>query len=79
MTTTLNIAGLAITATAQNVTAEQAEKIEAEITRYAQWAEKSAAKRGLAPWRVVKDHLDAMVGFGNTVHGAKVALSYRNA
>ena len=79
MTTTLNIAGLAITVTAQNVTAEQAEKIEAEITRHAQWAEKSAAKRGLAPWRVVKDHLGAMVGFGNTVHGAKVALSYRNA
>ncbi len=78
MTKTITIGNLAITATAANVTAEQARGIEAEIKRYATWAAASAERRNLNTQRTIKEHIDAAVGFNNTIHGAIVSVSYSN-
>ena len=79
MTIVITVAALAITATASYVTDAQIEGIEAAITRVARRAEASATKRKLAPYRVVQDHVSALVGFGNKVHGARVSVSYSKA
>jgi len=78
MTIAIIIAGLEITATAQNVTAAQAAGIESTISRVARSAEKSATKRGLGVQGAIKQHINAAVGFNNKVHGAVVTVSYRN-
>lgn len=78
MTAAIIIAGLEITATAQNVTAAQAAGIESAINRVARFAEKSAIKRGLGVQGVIKEHINAAVGFNNKIHGATVTVSYRN-
>ena len=78
MSNTITIADLVITATAANVTAEQSKGIEAAISRVARRAEISATKRNRSKQRTIKEAVNALVGFGNTIHGARVAVSYRN-